>query len=120
MKLPEVISHPASLNGRWKSTTHLHNDAGEDVTIIFEFKDGKGSISFNEPGNLVCTASVSVKVDKNVMYIDQQDEAACGNSKRYGRYSFRCVADKNGYADCVGQNKAVAVNRFNFNLIKIN
>lgn len=120
LKLPDVINDFGFLKGRWKSTTSLHNDSGDEVTIYFDFEmNGTGHITFVEPGN-ECSSPVSFNAVNRSLEVDQASRASCNiPTKWYYPYSFNCEPDAQGFADCAAKNKQLALNQFDFNLIKI-
>jgi subtilisin family serine protease len=121
MKMPDVIKDLDFSLGRWKSTTSIHNDEGEEVTLYFDFlKNKKGILTLVEPDGINCTADLSLKTNAKQLKVNQIQEAQCkGENKTYQDYTFSCQADANGYAECTAQNKKVKANKFNFKLIKI-
>lgn len=107
--------------GRWRSTTYIHNNEGEQVTIYFDFyPGGMGKVTLVEPDNTQCTADVALSLKAPVLGINQQSSAVCSPPpKEYNAYTFSCQPDENGYADCTAQNKKIKANRFKFRLVKI-
>ncbi|HAS45941.1 MAG TPA: hypothetical protein DCS93_35995 [Microscillaceae bacterium] len=108
--------------GRWKSTTYIYSvEDGEKVTIYFDFfKNGTGKITLVEPNGRQCTADLSLALLSGQFNIDQLVSATClPPPKGYNPYTFECKPDKNGYAECIAQNKKRAANRFKFKLVKI-
>jgi hypothetical protein len=119
LKLPEVIENPQTLNGKWKSTSPLHNTDGEDIVVYFEFINGSGTLSLIEPDGQVCTAPIHVNINGNIMKIVQESEAGCGDGSNYAIYELTCEADENGNALCLAIRSDFRANRLMFNLIKI-
>jgi subtilisin family serine protease len=107
--------------GRWKSTTYIYNQAGEKVTIYFDFfANGTGKISVVEPNNTECTASLDLALLANQFNINQKSQAICNPPpSAYNPYTFECKPDANGNAECWAQNKSDKSNAFKFRLIKI-
>lgn len=122
MKMPEVIENLDFSIGRWKSTTSIHNDTGQEITIYFDFfPNQQGKLTLVEPGGLECTAQLSLRANQRSFDVNQLQEALCAyNQGGYSKYTFACQADAKGYAQCIAQNKSVKVNRFSFKLVKIN
>jgi subtilisin family serine protease len=120
MRMPDIIKNLDFSIGRWKSTTSIHNNEGEEVTIYFDFnKNRQGLLTLVEPDGLKCTADLSLKANTRQFNVNQLQEAECTDKKTYQSYTFSCQADANGYAECTAQNKTVKANRFKFKLIKI-
>jgi len=107
--------------GQWRSTTYIHNNEGEQVTVYFDFyPDGTGKVTLVEPDNTQCTANVALTLKPPVLGINQQESAVCSPPpQEYNAYTFSCQPDENGYADCTAQNKKIKANRFKFRLVKI-
>lgn len=106
--------------GRWRSTTYIHNNDGEQVTIYFDFDpDGSGKLTLLEPNKTQCTADLAFSMKSNILNITQRDRAVCNPPpKAYNAYQFSCQPDENGFAACVAQNKTIKANRFSFKLVK--
>jgi subtilisin family serine protease len=119
MKLPGIIKKPETLNGRWKSTTDIHNQQMERVEIYFEFNGRYGTLSFVEANGKTCTATISVNVSGNMLNIVQNDYARCTDGKVYSKYTFEFKADRNGNAVCIATGVDNKLNRVRFNLVKI-
>lgn len=121
MKMPDVIEDLDFTLGRWKSTTSIHNDDNEKVTLYFDFyKNRQGTLTLVEPNGLNCTADLSLNKNKQQFKVNQKQDAQCkGTPKTYQDYTFSCQADVNGYAECTAQNKTIKANKFKFKLIKI-
>lgn len=121
MMMPDIIDNLDFTIGRWKSTTYLRNNDGDQVTIYFDlYSGGRGKITLVEPSGIQCSAPVHLNIQKNSFVIDQPNIATCvpGNDS-YSNYYFRCEADADGVVQCHAQNKHERANRFDFNLIKI-
>lgn len=120
MKMPEVIEDLDFSIGRWKSTTSIFNDDGDEVTLYFDFFGNQtGKLTLAEPGGTECMADLSLSAGQQSFSADQTRSAACPGGREYERYIFTCQPDQNGYAECIAQNKAVKGNRFPFRLVKI-
>lgn len=121
MKMPEIIEDLDFSLGRWKSTTPLHNNEGQEVIIYFDFLPGNtGRLTLVEPGGTECTANLTLKAGSRSFDVNQLSDAVCPGSKLdYNPYTFSCAPDEKGYARCIARNKRVTANRFEFRLIKI-
>jgi subtilisin family serine protease len=109
-------------SGRWKSTTFIHNNDGEAVTLLFDInQDGSGKLTMLEPDNIKCVSELAVSLKSSTLSINQLDMARCiPPPGGYNAYEFTCKPDANGFASCTARNKLVRANKFQFRLIKIN
>lgn len=121
LKLPEVIDLNL-LQGRWQSTQPLHSSRDLKVILYFDFfGTNKGNILVVEEDHTVYTATTTLSVEGNKLFISQDAEARSkDNASIYNPYDFVCRPNKEGLAECRGVNKRVAANKVNFKLIKIN
>lgn len=120
LRLPPGAS-VADLSGRWRSTTQIHNNFGQPVTLYFDFdSSGEGVLTFSE-SRLSCAANLDLVLSGGGLKVDQLADAQCNNrTQAYAAYTFTCKADANGYAQCKAQNKTYRANRFDFQLVKMN
>jgi subtilisin family serine protease len=121
MKMPPKGDDINFSVGRWRSTTYIHNNSGEKITIYFDFfADKTGKITLVEPDNTQCTADLNLVLKSPMLLIDQQIAAICKPPPtHYTQYKFSCQPDANGCAECTAQNKRIKANRFKFKLIKV-
>lgn len=121
---PDTLSIPVGakledLYGLWMSTTRLYNEQEEQVVIYFEFNGtAKGNIYLVEPDNSRFSATTSIAIKNDNIYIDQ-DAPATNGIRNYNPYSFICIPDQMRHADGKGVNKTNAANKINFKLVKI-
>jgi len=122
MKIPDNNKDFSFALGKWKSTTKILNDKGEEVTIYFEFfSTGTGIITLVEPDGTECTANLKLELKSGKFVIDQIEKSNCSPKlKEYAPYLFECKPDISGCAECTAQNKTDKANFFDFSLIKIN
>ncbi len=122
LKIPEDENNSDFAIGKWKSTTYIYNEKGEQVTIYFDFyKDGKGKITLVEPNNTQCTNDLSLSLSKGEFKINQTGNSICNPPpKQYEPYTFICKPDENGCAECIAKNKIDKNNEFSFKLVKVN
>ncbi|MCD8297232.1 MAG: S8 family serine peptidase [Prevotella sp.] len=120
MSLPDNISLE-SLNGRWKSTTSLHNEQDEEVVIYFTFNGtSTAKLDIVEPDGSDYAASLSISISNDQVFIDQTAPAENpGTGREYNPYRFVLKPDRNRKAAGNAKNKVEAANTFEFNLIKI-
>ena len=120
MKIPQR-DDLGLIAGRWKSTTDIHNNDGETVTLVFDFnQDGSGKLTLIEPSKSRCVSDISLSLKSSVLSIDQLDLARCAPPPgSYNAYEFTCKPDAGGYASCTARSKSVKANKFQFRLIKI-
>lgn len=121
MRMPEVIDNLDFCLGRWRSTSYLHNDAGEKITLFFDFlPQSNGLLTLLEPDGTLCKAPLSLQVINNEFDVNQLEDAFCdGTNTFYTQYTFTCAADSEGYAQCVAENKLIKANRILFKLVKV-
>lgn len=121
LKIPPKADDYAFAEGRWKSTSYLYNNAGEKITLYFDFyANGKGKITLVEPNNTQCVADLILKLADGKFIIDQSKSSICNPPpSEYSPYLFECTPDKKGYADGLAVNKTNRANNFRFKLIKI-
>ena len=126
IKQPDTLSIPEGLSieqlkGRWKSTTSLYNMEEEEVVIYFTFNGtSTAQLDIVEPSGINYTASLSVSISNDKVYIDQTEYAKNTSSNvEYNPYQFVLKPDKNRKAEGTAKNKVETINTFNFNLIKI-
>lgn len=121
---PDTLSIPVGakledLYGLWMSTTRLYNEQEDQVVIYFEFNGtAKGNIYLVEPDNSRFSATTSIAIKNDNIYIDQ-DTPATNGTRNYNPYSFICIPDKMRHADGKGVNKTNTANKINFKLVKI-
>jgi hypothetical protein len=120
MRMP-INGDLGSTSGRWRSTSPLHNDSGELITIYFDIGDnGNGLLTLVEPDQTQCTAELNIRYSASVLAFDQLEPASCINKiEKYTPYYYTCQADASGLASCVAQNKKIKANRVEFKLIKV-
>ncbi len=119
MNIPVGVTYN-DLNGIWKSTTPLYNDKEQEVVLYFKFNGTQTcQILLVEPDGTRFTSDASIKIDNDVIDIDQTTGATNGKGG-YSPYYFVFRPDRNRRAVCKGQNKISAVNHIDFNLIQIN
>lgn len=122
---PDTLSIPvgaqlSDLYGLWMSTTSLYNSQDEEVVIYFEFNGtAKGNIYLVEPDKTRYSATTSIAIQNDVIYIDQDDVATSSSGGGYNPYSFVCVPDQMRHADGKGVNKNDKLNQISFKLVKI-
>ena len=122
---PDTLSIPVGaklddLYGLWMSTTRLYNMQDEEVVIYFEFNGtSKGNIYLEEPDKTRYSATTTLSINNDIIYIEQDAPAVNGTNVSYSPYSFVCVPDKMRHADGKGVNKINAANKINFKLVKI-
>jgi len=121
LKIPEDENNSDFAIGKWKSTTYIYNEKGEQVTIYFDFyKDGKGKITLEEPNNTQCTNDLTLSLTKGEFKINQTGNSICNPPpKQYEPYTFICKPDENGCAECTAKNKVDKSNEFTFKLVKV-
>ncbi|MCC5944869.1 MAG: S8 family serine peptidase [Bernardetiaceae bacterium] len=107
--------------GKWKSTTQIHNFAGQRITLYFDFyADGRGEVTLVEPDQTECKGPLTLGLASGVFNINQTQDSRCiTNDKTYNPYIFECKPDASGRAKCHAENKNDASNQFEFSLVKI-
>jgi len=122
LKIPPNASDCDFAIGKWMSTTRIHkiDDKRIPVTIYFDIQSQcKGQIILKEETlQNFCYAPLELSVNAGKLYIEQTKDAYCDLNNNYVQYTFECVADKNGNAECIAQNKSDKTNTFAFKLIK--
>lgn len=123
---PDTMTIPRGLEltdlvGRWKSTSSLYNESQEEVVIYFTFNGTSNArLDIVEPDGTTFSASLSVSVSNDRIFIDQRESARnAQTNKTYFPYRFELKPDANRKAEGSAQNKVQAANAFQFNLIKI-
>lgn len=121
MRMPPKLQDLSFAEGRWKSTTYIHNEEGEKVTLYYDFfANGSGKITLIESDNTQCVAELGLSIRNNTFLVSQKGQAICTPPPRnYNPYYFECKPDASGCAECSAQNKVNQNNRFTFRLVKI-
>lgn len=110
------------LTGLWKSTTPIHNDDGEALTLYYAFNGTpQGVFTIVEPSGAQFTASLDVSIVDDTVHIVQTENATSKDADgEYHPYTTDCQPDpKTRVADCVAVNQMLSRNRVRFNLVKI-
>lgn len=123
---PDTMAIPVNvsvdnLRGRWKSTTAIQNSSNEEVVIYFTFNGtNKGRLDVVEPSGKQYSASLNLKINHDIIYIDQ--EAPATNSSYaggYNPYKFIIRPNRQRNAEGKASSKVDAYNAFNFSLVRI-
>lgn len=78
---PDTMAIPVNvtvenLRGRWKSTTAIQNSSNERVVIYFTFNGtNKGRLDVVEPSGHQYSATLNLKINHDIIYIDQEAPA---------------------------------------------
>lgn len=123
---PDTMAIPVNvtvdnLRGRWKSTTAIQNSSNEQVVIYFTFNGtNKGRLDVVEPSGRQYSATLNLKINHDIIYIDQ--EAPAMNSSYaggYNPYKFIIRPNRQRNAEGKANSKVEAYNAFNFSLVRI-
>lgn len=123
---PDTMAIPINvtvdnLRGKWKSTTAIQNSSNEHVVIYFTFNGtNKGRLDVVEPSGHQYTATLNLKINNDIIYIDQ--EAPATNSfytGGYNPYKFIIRPNRQRNAEGKATSKVEAYNAFNFSLVRI-
>lgn len=123
---PDTMAIPINvtvdnLRGKWKSTTAIQNSSNEHVVIYFTFNGtNKGRLDVVEPSGRQYSATLNLKINHDIIYIDQ--EAPATNSSYaggYNPYKFIIRPNRQRNAEGKANSKVEAYNAFNFSLVRI-
>jgi hypothetical protein len=96
------------LNGRWRSSTGLQDEAGNPVELEYDFAGGKGTVSVRRPGPdgrpVTCSGSAGSRMQNGKLVIDQGD-IDCPGGGSFQAGTVECVAGQGGRAECEGRNE---------------
>lgn len=123
---PDTMAIPVNvtldnLKGRWKSTTAIQNSSNEQVVIYFTFNGtNKGRLDVVEPSGRQYTATLNLKINHDIIYIDQEAPATSSSySGGYNPYKFIIRPNRQRNAEGKANSKVEAYNAFNFSLVRI-
>lgn len=123
---PDTMAIPVNvtvdnLKGRWKSTTAIQNSSNEQVVIYFTFNGtNKGRLDVVEPSGRQYTASLNLKINHDIIYIDQESPAtSSSHAGGYNPYKFIIRPNRQRNAEGKANSKVEAYNAFNFSLVRI-
>ncbi len=126
--VPDTLSFPerkidiSDLQGRWKSTTPLFSEAGEEVSLYFDFNGtNKGKLLLIDTNGIQFQSITTLSINNNKLIIFQDDKTHNSKGKpNYPPYHFTCKPNNRKQAECLGVNTIDGSNKINFKLIKIN
>lgn len=123
---PDTLAIPANvtvdnLRGRWKSTTAILNSSNEQVVIYFTFNGtNKGRMDVVEPSGHQYSATLNLKINNDIIYIDQEVPATSSSyAGGYNPYKFIIRPNRQRNAEGKATSKVEAYNAFNFSLVRI-
>lgn len=123
---PDTMSIPVNVSidnikGRWKSTTAIQNSSNEEVVIYFTFNGtSKGRLDVVEPSGKQYSATLNLKINNDIIYIDQTTPATnTSYPGGYNPYKFIIRPNRNRNAEGKANSKIETYNAFNFSLVRI-
>lgn len=123
---PDTMAIPVNvtvenLRGRWESTTAIQNSSNEQVVIYFTFNGtNKGRLDVVEPSGRQYSATLNLKINHDIIYIDQETPATSSSyAGGYNPYKFILRPNRQRNAEGKANSKVEAYNAFNFSLVRI-
>ncbi|CNB94459.1 SrfA family protein [Yersinia pseudotuberculosis] len=99
------IGSTAFLNGNWRAIPEIKSSlTGKPPSLIYQIKQGKGSVKITHGDNVTCRANVTAGLMKSGnLVINSRYRAQCSDGSKYQIPEIVCKQGTTDIADCKGR-----------------